>query len=263
MITLKTPAQMAKMREAGRVVAAMLDACRASVRPGITTAELDRVAAEVLKKAGAKSSFLGYSTPPYPATICTSVNSEIVHGIPSPKRKLREGDIVGIDAGAIVDGWHADAAITLPIGKVSDEAARLIAVTEEALRIGIARAMVGGRIGDIGAAVEEYVRGQGFSVVHNYVGHGIGRDMHEDPQVPNYRPTKGQPNPPISEGLCIAIEPMVNAGQPGVKILKDGWTVVTQDGSLSAHFEHTVLVTDGEPEILTWPEKVPSKLKVS
>ncbi|HKC90141.1 MAG TPA: type I methionyl aminopeptidase, partial [Candidatus Limnocylindria bacterium] len=193
MITLKTPAQMAKMREAGRVVAAMLDACRASVRPGVTTAELDRVAAEVLRKAGAESSFLGYSTPPYPATICTSVNQEIVHGIPSPKRKLADGDIVGIDAGAILDGWHADAAITVPVGRVSPEAARLIAVTEEALRIGIASAKVGARIGDIGAAIEEYVRAQGLSVVHNYVGHGIGRAMHEDPQVPNYRPTKGQP----------------------------------------------------------------------
>jgi len=207
-ITLKTPAQMAKMRDAGRVVAAMLDVCRATVRPGVTTAELDRVAAEVLRRAGAESSFLGYSTPPYPATICTSVNYEIVHGIPSATRRLREGDIVGIDAGAIVDGWHADAAITVPVGKVSGEAARLIEVTEEALRIGIASAKVGGRIGDIGAAVEEYVRAQGFSVVHNYVGHGIGRAMHEEPQVPNYRPTKGQPNPPISEGLCIAIEPL-------------------------------------------------------
>src|SRR2546427_11810143 len=167
---------MSKMREAGRVVAAMLEACRAAVRPGITTAELDRIAAEVLRRSDATSSFFGYyghpskrEVPPgFPRTICTSINEEIVHGIPSPKRKLREGDIVGIDAGAIVDGWHADAAITLPIGKVSGEAARLIAVTEEALRIGIARAMVGGRIGDIGAAVEEYVRGQGFSVAHNY-----------------------------------------------------------------------------------------------
>src|SRR3989454_9901375 len=151
MITLKTPAQMAKMRDAGRVVAAMLDACRVVVRPGITTAELDRIAAEILKKAGAESSFFGYSSPPYPATICTSVNSEIVHGIPSPKRKLREGDIVGIDAGAIVDGWHADAAITLPVGRISDEAAKLIRITEEALRVGIRKAVLGNRIGDIGA----------------------------------------------------------------------------------------------------------------
>jgi methionyl aminopeptidase len=251
MITLKTQVQMAKMRDAGRVVAAMLDACRAAVHPGVTTAELDRIAAEVLRKAGAESSFLGYSTPPYPATICTSVNSEIVHGIPSSKRKLREGDIVGIDAGAILDGWHADAAITVPVGKVSADAARLIKVTEEALRIGIGAAKVGGRIGEIGAAVEEYVRSHGFSVVHNYVGHGIGRAMHEEPQVPNYRPTKGQPNPPISEGLCIAIEPMVNVGGPETRTLGDQWTVVTADSSLSAHFEHTLACTAAGPVVLT------------
>ena len=255
MITLKSPAQMAKMREAGLVVAAMLDACRAAVHPGITTADLDRVAADVLKKAGAQSSFLGYSTPPYPATICTSVNSEIVHGIPSPKRRLREGDIVGIDAGAIVDGWHADAAITVPVGKVSAEAARLIEVTEQALAIGIAAAKVGGRIGDIGAAVEEFVRAQGFSVVQNYVGHGIGRAMHEEPQVPNYRPTKGQPNPPISEGLCIAIEPMVNVGGAETRTLADQWTVVTADRSLSAHFEHTLACTAAGPLVLTRADK--------
>src|SRR5437879_11182235 len=237
----------------------MLEACRAAVRPGITTAELDRIAAEVLRRSDATSSFFGYyghpirrEVPPgFPRTICTSINEEIVHGIPSPKRKLREGDIVGIDAGAIVDGWHADAAITLPIGKVSDEAARLIAVTEEALRIGIASAKVGGRIGDIGAAVEEYVRSQGFSVVHNYVGHGIGRAMHEDPQVPNYRPTNGQPNPPISEGLCIAIEPMVNIGGPETRTLDDQWTVVTAARSLSAHFEHTLACTAAGPVVLT------------
>jgi methionyl aminopeptidase len=251
MITLKTPAQMAKMREAGRVVAAMLDACRVTVRPGITTADLDRIAAEILRKAGAESSFLGYSSPPYPATICTSVNHEIVHGIPSAKRRLRDGDIVGIDAGAIIDGWHADAAITVAVGKVSAEAERLIQVTEQALAIGITSARVGGRIGDIGAAIEEFVRGQGFSVVHNYVGHGIGRAMHEDPQVPNYRPTKGQPNPPISEGLCIAIEPMVNVGGPETRMLADQWTVVTADRSLSAHFEHTLACTAAGPVVLT------------
>ena len=255
MITLKTPAQMAKMREAGLVVAAMLDACRSATHPGVTTAELDRVAAEVLRKAGAKSSFLGYSTPPYPATICTSVNHEIVHGIPSPKRKLREGDIVGIDAGAIVDGWHADAAITVPVGKISAEAAKLIRVTEQALRTAIAATKVGGRIGDIGVAVEEYVRGEGFSVVQNYVGHGIGRAMHEEPQVPNYRPTKGQPNPLIGEGLCIAIEPMVNVGGPETLTLADHWTVVTADRSLSAHFEHTLACTEAGPVVLTRADK--------
>src|SRR5437868_5113512 len=237
------------MREAGLVVAEMLEACRAATHPGVTTAELDRIAADVLRRHGAKSSFLGYHG--YPATICTSVNDEIVHGIPSPKRKLREGDIVGIDAGAIVDGWHADAAITLPIGRVSPEAERLLRITAEALRVGIARAQVGARIGDIGTAVEEFVRSQGFSVVQNYVGHGIGRAMHEEPQVPNYRPTRGQPNPPISEGLCIAIEPMVNIGGPETRTLADRWTVVTADQSLSAHFEHTLACTAGGPVVLT------------
>jgi methionyl aminopeptidase len=251
MITLKTKAQMAKMREAGLVVAAMLEACRGSVRPGVTTAELDRAGAEVLRKARAESSFLGYSSPPYPATICTSVNHEIVHGIPSPKRKLREGDIVSIDAGAIVDGWHADAAITVPVGKVSADAMKLIEITAEALRIGIASAKVGAHIGDIGTAVEEFVRRQGFSVVHNYVGHGIGRAMHEEPQVPNYAPTKGQPNPLISEGLCIAIEPMVNIGGSETRTLGDQWTVVTADRSLSAHFEHTLACTEAGPIVLT------------
>src|SRR2546428_2791905 len=245
---------MAKMREAGRVVAAMLDACRASVRPGITTAELDRVAAEVLKKAGAKSSFLGYSTPPYPATICTSVNYEIVHGIPSPKRKLREGDIIGIDAGAIVDGWHADAAVTVGVGQVAPEAAKLISVTEEALRIGIAAAKVGQHIGDIGTAVQGFVEAHGYTVVRQYVGHGIGRAMHEEPQVPNYRPDRRMPNPVINEGLCIAIEPMVNIGGTETRTLDDHWTVVTADGSLSAHFEHSLWCTSAGPVVLTAPD---------
>jgi methionyl aminopeptidase len=251
MITLKTPAQVAKMREAGRIVAAMLDACRAAVRPGITTAELDRIAADILRKAKASSSFLGYYG--YPATICTSINHEIVHGIPSSKRKLREGDIIGIDAGAIVDGWHADAAITVPVGAVSDEAARLIRITEEALRVGIKKATVGSRVGEIGAAIEDIAEQSGFSVVHNYVGHGIGRAMHEEPQVPNYRPVRGQPNPPISEGLCIAIEPMVNLGGPETRTLEDRWTVVTADKSLSAHFEHTLACTAAGPVVLTAP----------
>jgi methionyl aminopeptidase len=248
MITLKTAQQTAKMREAGLIVATMLESCRAAVRPGVTTAELDRIAAEVLKKAGASSSFLGYYG--YPATVCTSVNEEIVHGIPG-KRRLREGDIVGIDAGAIVDGWHADAAITVPVGKVSAEAERLIRVTEEALRIGIAKARIDNRIGDIGAAIQEFVESQGYSVVRNYVGHGIGRAMHEEPQVPNYRPAKGQPNPPISEGLCLAIEPMVNIGRPETRTLADQWTVVTADKSLSAHFEHTLACTPAGPVVLT------------
>ena len=246
MVTLKTPEQVARMREAGKVVAAMLAATRAAVRPGVTTLELDRIAADVLKRAGAESSFLGYYG--YPNTICTSVNDQIVHGIPG-KRKLKEGDIVGIDAGAIVDGWHADAAITVAVGEVSAEARKLIAVTQEALRKGIGAARVGNRLGDIGAAVQQYVEAQGFSVVRNYVGHGIGRAMHEEPQVPNYGTADRGKD--IKEGLCIAIEPMVNVGGITTKTLADQWTVVTADGSLSAHFEHTLACLPGGTVVLT------------
>jgi len=243
---LKTPRETAKMRQAGLVVAEMLERCRAAVRPGVSTKDLDAIAAEVIKRHGALSSFYGYYG--YPATICTSVNDEIVHGIPGPRR-LRDGDIVGIDAGAIVDGWHADAAITVPVGKVAPEAAKLIAVTEEALRRGIAAAQVGKRLGDVGAAVQSYVEAQRYSVVRNYVGHGIGQAMHEEPQVPNYGvPERGLQ---IREGLCIAIEPMVNVGGPTTRVLDDHWTVVTGDGSLSAHFEHTLWCTQAGPVVLT------------
>ena len=246
MVTLKTPRETAKMRQAGLVVAEMLERCRAAVRPGVSTKDLDAIAAEVIKRHGALSSFYGYYG--YPATICTSVNDEIVHGIPGPRR-LRDGDIVGIDAGAIVDGWHADAAITVPVGKVAPEAAKLIAVTEEALRRGIAAAQVGKRLGDVGAAVQSYVEAQRYSVVRNYVGHGIGQAMHEEPQVPNYGvPERGLQ---IREGLCIAIEPMVNVGGPTTRVLDDHWTVVTGDGSLSAHFEHTLWCTQAGPVVLT------------
>lgn len=250
LVTLKTPSEIATMRRAGLVVVEMLERCRAAVRPGVTTADLDRVASQVLREHGATSSFLGYYG--YPATICTSVNDEIVHGIPS-KRRLREGDIVGIDAGAIVDGWHADAAVTVPVGRVSAEAERLIATAEEALRRGIAAVRLGGRLGDIGAAVQSHVEARGCSVVRNYVGHGIGRAMHEPPQVPNYG-SAGQGRP-VSEGLCIAIEPMVNVGGPETRLLDDGWTVVTADGSFSAHFEHTVALTPDGPVVLTAPDR--------
>ena len=248
LVTLKTPAEVAIMRRAGAVVAEMLARCSAAVRPGATTAELDQVGADVIAEHGATSSFLGYYG--YPATICTSVNDEIVHGIPGPRR-LREGDIIGIDVGAIVDGWHADAAVTVAVGRIKPEAAKLIRVTEEALRRGIEAAQPGGRLGDIGAAVQSYAAAQGFGVVRNYVGHGIGRDMHEAPQVPNYG-TAGQGRP-ISAGLCIAIEPMLNAGGHATRLRPDGWTVVTADGSLSAHFEHTVAVTADGPVVLTLP----------
>lgn len=254
MITLKTPQETAKMRAAGRVVAEILSACRAAVRPGVTTGELDRIAAEILKRHGATSNFKGYGVPvlpPFPGVICTSVNEQIVHGIPG-KRRLKEGDIVSIDAGAIVEGWHADAAVTVPVGEVAPQAAKLIAVTDEALRRAIGAAVVGKRLGDIGAAVQRFVEGQGFTVVRNYVGHGIGRAMHEEPQVPNYgAPERGLQ---IREGLCIAIEPMVNVGRPETKTLPDQWTVVTADGSLSAHFEHTLCCTAAGPVVLTAPE---------
>ena len=254
MITLKTPQETAKMHEAGRIVAEMLAACRAAVRPGVTTGELDRIAADVLKRHGATSNFKGYGVPvlpPFPGVICTSVNEQVVHGIPG-KRRLRQGEILSIDAGAIVEGWHADAAVTVPVGEVSAEAAKLIAVTDEALRRAIGAAVVGKRLGDIGAAVQQFVETQGFSVVRNYVGHGIGRSMHEEPQVPNYgAPERGLQ---IREGLCIAIEPMVNVGGPQTRTLPDQWTVVTADGSLSAHFEHTLWCTAAGPVVLTAPE---------
>ena len=254
MITLKTPQETAKMHQAGRVVAEMLAACRAAVRPGVTTGELDRIAADVLKRHGASSNFKGYGVPvlpPFPGVICTSVNEQVVHGIPG-KRRLKEGEILSIDAGAIVEGWHADAAVTVPVGEVSAQAAKLIAVTDEALRRAIGAAVVGKRLGDIGAAVQHFVEAQGLSVVRNYVGHGIGRAMHEEPQVPNYgAPERGLQ---IKEGLCIAIEPMVNVGGAQTRTLPDQWTVVTADGSLSAHFEHTLWCTAAGPVVLTAPK---------
>jgi methionyl aminopeptidase len=254
MVTLKSAQETAKMREAGRIVAEILAATRAATKPGITTGELDRIAADILKKHGAASNFKGYGVPvlpPFPGVICTSVNEQIVHGIPG-KRKLKDGDIVSIDAGAIVDGWHADAAVTVPVGKVSPEAEKLIAVTEEALRRAIAIAKVGKRLGDIGATVQAWVESQGLAVVRNYVGHGIGRAMHEEPQVPNYGVAdRGRK---IEEGLCIAIEPMVNIGGPETRTLADRWTVETADGSLSAHFEHSLWCTKDGPVVLTAPE---------
>jgi methionyl aminopeptidase len=254
MITLKTNDETAKMREAGLIVAEILAAGRAAAQPGVTTGDLDRIAADILKKRGARSNFKGYGVPvlpPFPGVICTSVNEQVVHGIPG-KRKLKDGDIISIDAGAIVDGWHADAAVTVPVGKVAPQAEKLIAVTDEALRRGIAAALVGKRLGDIGAAVQKWVESQGFAIVRNYVGHGIGRAMHEDPQVPNYG--AAERGLQIREGLCIAIEPMVNVGGAETRTLEDRWTVATADGSLSAHFEHTVWCTASGPRVLTAAE---------
>lgn len=236
------------MRQAGRITALALQELSKKIRPGITTAELNRYAEEFLEKAGAKPAFLGYHG--FPASICASVNNEVVHGIPG-LRRLENGDIISIDMGAIYRGYYGDAAATFPVGEISEEAKRLLEVTEKALYEGISKAVAGNRVGDISAAVQSYVERHGFHVVRDYVGHGIGRNMHEEPQVPNF----GKPGvgPRLQPGMVLAIEPMVNVGTHEVVVMPDGWTVVTKDGSLSAHFEHTVLITEGEPEILTLP----------
>lgn len=242
----KTPEQIATMRRAGRVVAEMHEAIRAAIAPGVTTAELDRIGREVIERRGATSNFLNYHG--FPAVICASPNDMIVHGIPGSYR-LADGDLISIDCGAIVDGWHGDAAFTAGVGEISDEARRLLEVTEASLHAGIAQMVAGNRIGDIGHAVQAVAEAAGFSVVREYVGHAIGTAMHEEPQVPNYGPAgKG---PKLRVGNVFAVEPMVNVGSPDTDVLADGWSVVTADGSLSAHWEHTIAVTDDGPEILT------------
>lgn len=242
--------EIAKMRRAGSVVAEMHERTRQAARPGVTTAELDRTARQVLERRGARSNFLGYGSPPFPAVVCTSPNEMIVHGIPGPYR-LAEGDVLSIDCGAIIEGYHADAAFTMPIGDVSPEAARLMEATEQSLWAGIAELRDGCRLHDVGRAVQTVAEAAGFSVVREYVGHAIGTAMHEEPQVPNYWP--GSPGPKLKTGNVFAIEPMVNAGGPGTRVLADGWAVVTADGALSAHFEHTIAVTPDGPEVLTVP----------
>lgn len=239
------------MRRAGQIVAEVLERMRERVAPGVTTAELDELAEAVIHKHNATPSFKGYppgGAHPFPASICTSVNEELVHGIPGP-RVLREGDIISIDVGAILDGYHGDAAITLPVGQISLDAQRLLDITRGALYAGIAAARVGGCSGDISAAIQSYVEGRGYNVVREYTGHGIGRNMHEDPQVPNY----GQAGKGVRlrKGMTIALEPMVLAGDSSVRVLDDHWTVVSCDGKLTGHFEHTIVITDGEAEILT------------
>jgi len=245
---LKTKEQIAVMRRAGRVVAEMLDACTVAARPGMTTADIDQVARQVLERRGARSNFLNYHG--FPAVICTSPNSVIVHGIPGSYR-LEEGDILSIDCGAIIEGWHGDAARTIPIGQVSPEAEKLIRTTEESLMAGIKAVRAGNRLFDIGGAVQDVAEAAGFSVVREYVGHGIGTAMHEEPQIPNYRPLDKTKNIKIKVGHVFAVEPMVNAGSPKTELYDDGWTVVTADGELSAHFEHSIAVTDNGPEVLT------------
>jgi methionyl aminopeptidase len=247
MIILKTPAEIAVMAEASRVVAEALAIVRKAVCPGITTDELDRIAEEAIRVRGAVPAFKGYRN--YPKTLCASVNEQVVHGIPS-KRKLKEGDIIGLDLGAIVDGFYGDSAVTVAVGRIPEQTAKLVRVTEEALYLGIEQAVVGNRLTDISNAVQQHVESAGFSVVTEFVGHGIGRQLHEEPQVPNYgKPGQG---PRLQPGMVLAIEPMVNMGRSAVRILEDRWTAVTVDGSLSAHFEHTIAIQpSGAPRILS------------
>ncbi len=246
MIFVKSEAELGLMRQAGYIVATALQTLREAVRPGVTTGELDKIAERHIRAAGAEPSFLGYYG--YPASVCVSVNEEVVHGIPG-ERILHAGDIVSIDIGAKINGFHGDAAITVPVGAISAEAQRLLTVTEEALHQGIRQAVCGQRLGDISHAVQKHAEASGFAVVRDYVGHGIGRDMHEDPQIPNFGPAGRGTR--LEAGMTLAIEPMVNCGHYRVRTLPNNWTVVTEDGSLSAHFEHTVALTAAGPLILT------------
>lgn len=248
-LEIKSPEQVLLMREAGLVVADALAAVRDAVRPGVSTAELDRVADDLIRSRGARPSFLGYGDPPFPATICASVNDAVVHGIPGAQ-VLAEGDVVSIDCGAIVEGWHGDAAITVAVGAVPTEVTELMRVTEEALWQGIAAARPGGRVGDISHAVEHYVRSEGdYGIVEDYTGHGIGTEMHLPPDVPNYgRPGRG---PRLRRGLALAVEPMLTLGSQETAVADDDWTVVTTDGSVAAHFEHTFALTDAGVWVLT------------
>jgi methionyl aminopeptidase len=245
-VQLRGAEEIARIGKACAVVHAVLAEIRALVAPGLTTGEIDRLAEARLRERGARPAFKGYHG--YPASICISVNEEVVHGIPSARRVLRQGDLVSLDFGAVVDDWFGDAAITVPVGRVSAEAARLVATTEEALARAVEAARAGSRLGDLGAAVQRHVEARGFSVVRDFVGHGIGRQLHEAPQIPNF----GLPGTGIRirPGMVLALEPMVTAGRPEVDILADGWTAVTADGSLSAHFEHTVAVTEAGPVVL-------------
>jgi methionyl aminopeptidase len=255
---------MEAMRPACTIAGTVLSELAAFVKPGVTTKEVDEFAAARIKHYDAKSAFLGYRMnsvlSPYPCHACISVNDVVVHGI-AGSRVLKFGDIVSLDVGVVYNGFIGDTATTVAVGGCSVLAQKLMDVTEKSLYEGISQAVAGKRVADISRAVQTYVESNGCNVVRDFVGHGVGRTMHEEPQIPNF--VDGRGNQKLTVGMTLAIEPMVTAGLPGIKILKDGWTVVTQDGSLSAHFEHTVLVTEGEPEILTWPEKVPSRSKVS
>jgi methionyl aminopeptidase len=249
-IALRSRDEIARIREASLVVHEVLQELAAAALPGVTTLELDRLAEARARARGAEPAFLGYHG--YPASLCISVNDEVVHGIPSGDRVLRDGDIVGLDFGVVLKGYYGDAALTVPVGRISDAARRLLEVTEGALAAAVAAARPDARVGDIGAAVQAHVEPRGFSVVRDFVGHGIGRRLHEPPQVPNYG--SAGTGPRLRPGMVLALEPMVNAGRFEVETLDDNWTAVTKDGSLSAHFEHTVAVTEDGPEILSRPE---------
>lgn len=246
MIVIKSKDEIDRIAEACRIVAETLEALKGFVAEGLATRELERFSADIIRKRGGKAAFKGYRG--FPASICTSVNDQVVHGIPSGLR-LREGDIVSVDIGVFYKGYYGDAAVTLPVGRVSEEARRLMRVTEEALYLGIDAAREGGRVSDISCAIQGHVERNGYSVVRAFVGHGIGKQLHEEPQVPNYGPCGRGAR--LKEGMTLALEPMVNAGGSGVKVLDDGWTAVTSDGSLSAHFEHTVAVTGQGARVLT------------
>ncbi len=250
MIELKTAAEIEKMRRPAQIVGSILAELRTLVRPGITTAELDRVAEKRIGEAGARSAFKNYKVGPnvFPAVLCTSINEEIVHGIPS-EREVVEGDILSLDFGVEIDGFYGDSAVTLAVGEIDEENQRLLEVTERSLYAGIEQMRPGNRLGDIGAAVQEVAEAEGFSVVRDFVGHGIGRALHEEPQVPNYG-SRGKGRG-LRAGMVLAVEPMVNQGTAAVRVLDDGWTAVTADGRRAAHFEHTIAITDDGPEILT------------
>jgi methionyl aminopeptidase len=248
-IHLKSPAELQIMREAGRINATVHATVRELLKPGVSTYELNAAAEEVLKKHGCISPFKGYGHPPFPTSITVSINQELVHGIPSKNRKLRPGDIVSVDCGTVLEGWVADSAFTAGVGAISSKAQELLDVTEGALKAGIEKMRIGNRTGDISAAIQSYVESRGFHVTREYTGHGVGKQMHEGPQVPNYgKPGSGLP---LKAGMTIAIEPMVLVGTPETRVLPDQWTVVSADGSLTAHFEHSVAVTEGEPLLLT------------
>ena len=256
MIIRKSPAELEKMRKAGMLVHQILATLRGLIQVGVSTMELEVVAERMMKDAGAKPAFKGYYVPAagskFPTVLCTSVNSEVVHGMPSAKRILQSGDIISVDTGVQLDGYFGDSAITVPVGEVSDEVKRLLKVTEESLELAIQQARPGNRLFDICGAVERHVTANGFSIVREFVGHGIGSSLHEEPQVPNYVDRRNE-NPRLKEGMVLAIEPMVSAGRPETKVLEDRWTAVTKDSSYAAHFEHCVAITSNGPQVLTRP----------